>query len=86
MAGGIHETRVAAGGSVGQGAQHGTLLVGSEATPRARRPPCVYAKPPVQAKPPMWTWLASRQTGPCVRKCCANVLRLLVRANKVVEN
>ena len=32
MAGGIHATRVTAGGSVGQGGQHGTLLAASEGT------------------------------------------------------
>ena len=37
VAGGIHEPRVAAEGKVGQRAEHGTLLVVSEATPRARR-------------------------------------------------
>ncbi len=37
VAGGIHEPLVAAEGTVGQGAEHGTLLVVSEATPRAWR-------------------------------------------------
>ena len=44
-AGGIHATRVAAGGSVGQGGQHGTLLAaseGAEPLPRQASAPHVW--------------------------------------------
>jgi hypothetical protein len=80
VAGGIHETRVAAGGWVGQGAQHGTLLVGSEATPRAPRAAsrphtCLAFSGPSVCSACLQT------TRPCLRLCCAKVPRLRVRAN-----
>jgi hypothetical protein len=72
VAGGIPETRMAAGGWVGQGAQHGTLLVGSEATPRARRAPVWLSAAPAdnQAR----TFESAAQTCLCALWCSGKML------------